>query len=164
MSISELISNQVVLGERNYEEAINLVIARAETELLIFDADFCRGGYNSAKRFELLKAFLSKTTPNKLTIVLLDADYFNQYCPRLFNLLENYSHLMSVYKTNQAAKIAQDCFVIADKRHVIRRFNKDQARFKFMLDDEVVANQLNMRFNELLQETTEKISHQQLGL
>lgn len=164
MTISELIPNQVLLGERNYEEALNLVIARAENELLIFDTDFSRGGYTSAKRFELLKAFLSKTTASKLIIVLLDADYFTQYCPRLFNLLENYSHLMTVYKTNQAAKIAQDCFVIADKQHVIRRFNRDQARFKFMFDDELTANQLNMRFNELLQETTEKISHQQLGL
>lgn len=165
---TELIPNQVVLGERNYEAALNLVIARAESELLIFDHDFSRGGYTSLKRFELLNGFLAKSldknVKNKLSIILLDIDYFTQYCPKLFSLLEKYGHLITVYKTNQTAKIAQDCFVIADKQHVIRRFNINQPRFKFMFDDEALAAQLNTRFNELLAETTETISYRALGL
>lgn len=160
----ELIPKQVVVGERNYEEALNLVIARAKNELLIFDTDLSRGGYSSQKRFELINQFLARHPQNRLTIVLLDAQCFIQHCPRLFDLLENYSHMMTVYKTNDAAKIAQDCFVIADKQHYIRRFNKDQARFKFEFDDEDMTAQLIMRFNELLEETTESISHNQLGL
>lgn len=164
MTNTELIPNQVVIGERNYEEALNLVIARAENELLIFDADFSHGGYSSLTRFELLNQFLAKSPKNKLTIILLDADYFTQYCPRLFGLLENYSHLMTVYKTNERAKVAQDCFAIADQQHVVRRFNQDQARFKFTLNDADLAAPINMRFNELLEETTESISHTQLGL
>ena len=161
---SDLKSNQVVIGERNYEEALNIVIAQAKNELLIFDADLSRGGYNSQKRFDLINQFLAKQPQNRLTIVLLDAQYFIQYCSRLFGLLENYSHLMTVYRTNDTAKIAQDCFVIADKQHYIRRFNKDQARFKFALDDEDMSAQLSIRFNELLEETTESISYSQLGL
>lgn len=160
----ELIPNQVVVGERNYEEALNLVIARAENELLIFDTDLSRGGYASQKRFELINQFLAKQPQNRLTIVLLDTQYFTQHCPRLFGLLENYSHMMTVYKTNGAAKIAQDCFIIVDKQHYIRRFNKDQARFKFAFDNAEMSVKLNMRFNELLEETTESISHNQLGL
>ena len=160
----ELIPNQVVLGERNYEEALNLVIARAENELLIFDTDLSRGGYASQKRFELINQFLAKQPKNRLTMVLLDANYFTQHCPRLFHLLENYSHIMTVYKTNDAAKVAQDCFVIADNQHYIRRFNKDQARFKFAFDDADISAQLTLRLTELLEETTESISHNQLGL
>ncbi len=164
MTNAELIPNQVVVGERNYEVALNLVIARADSELLIFDTDLSHGAYSSQKRFELINQFLTKQPKNRLTIVLLDARYFMQYCPHLFDLLENYSHRMTVYKTNETAKIAQDCFVIADKQHVIRRFNKDQARFKYTLNDEDVAAQLTMRFNDLLEETTESISYNQLGL
>ncbi len=160
----ELIANQVVVGERNYEEALDLVIARAKNELLIFDTDLNRGGYASQKRYELINQFLAKQPQNRLMIVLLDAQYFIQYCPRLFGLLENYSHMMTVFKTNDAAKIAQDCFVIADKQHYIRRFNKDQARFKFAFNDKELSAQLVKRFNELLEETTESISHNQLGL
>lgn len=160
----ELIPNQVVLGERNYEEALNLVIACAENELLIFDADLSRGGYTSQKRFELINQFLAKQPQNRLTIVLLEAQFFTQHCPRMFDLLKTYSHIMTVYKTNDAAKVAQDCFIIADNQYYIRRFNKDQARFKFAFDDAEMVAQLTLRFSELLEETTESISLNQLGV
>lgn len=160
----ELTPNQILFGERNYEAALNLIISYAQNELVIFDADFSRGGYNSLKRYELLNQFLAKSNKNKLNIVLLDADYLMQNCPRLLGLLKNYSHLMTIYKTNQAAKIAQDCFIIADQQHVLRRFNKDQARFKFNVDDKILATQINERFSELLAETTEKIASYPLGL
>ncbi len=56
MSETELAPNTIILGERNYEAALDLVIAQAENELLIFDQDFVRGNYASSKRFELLFA------------------------------------------------------------------------------------------------------------
>ena len=160
----ELIPNQVLMGERNYEAAIDLVIASAQSELLIFDADLSRGAYGSLNRLTLISQFLACQPQNRLTMILLDAEYFVQNCPRLFDLLKTYSHKITIYKTNEAAKVAQDCFVLADKQHYIRRFNKDLARFKFAFDDAEMGTQLNMRFNELLEETTETISHNQLGL
>ena len=160
----ELIPNYIVIGERNYEEALDLVIAHAQNELLIFDADLNRGGYNNQKRFMLINQFLAKQPQNRLTIILLNADFFIQQCPRMSDLLKNYNHKMTVYKTKDAAKIAQDSFVIADKQHYIRRFNIDQARFKFAFDDKVNSAQLLGLFNELLEETTESISYNQLGL
>ena len=71
---------------------------------------------------------------------------------------------MTVYETNDTAKVAKDCFVIADKRHYLRRFHIDQARFKYAFDDETEAANLLMRFSELLDETTESVSATKLGL
>lgn len=164
MSETELEPNTIILGERNYEAALDIVIARAESELLIFDQDFERGDYASLKRFELLFAFLSKDNLSKLTIILQNTEHFIQHCPRLFELLKNYGHKMVVYETNDAAKVAKDCFVIADMQHYVRRFHIDQARFKYALNDVEECANLGMRFEELLDETAEIVSTTKLGL
>jgi hypothetical protein len=164
MSEAELTPNTIILGERNYEAALDIVLAQAENELLIFDQDFEHGDYASSKRFERLFEFLSKDNLSKLTIILQNTDYFIQHCPRLFGLLKNYGHKMVVYETNDAAKVAKDCFVIADKQHYVRRFHIDQARFKYALNNVEECANLGMRFDELLDETTEAVSATKLGL
>jgi hypothetical protein len=164
MSEIELKPDTIILGERNYEAALDLVIAQAENELLVFDQDFMHGDYASSQRHELLRAFLSKNDLSKLTIILQSTEHFVNNCPRLFELLKLYGHKMIVYETNDNAKIAKDCFVITDRRHYLRRFHIDQARFKFALDDEETCASLNTRFDELLEETANVISVTKLGL
>jgi hypothetical protein len=164
MSETELKPNSIILGERNYAEALDLVIATATRELLIFDQDLTHGNYASAERFELINQFLSQHPLSQLTIVLQSADYFLQHCPRLFDLLKHYGHKMTVYETNDVAKIAKDCFVIADKQHYCRRFHIDQARFKYAFDDVAESASLHTRFDELLAETSQTITATQLGL
>jgi hypothetical protein len=156
--------NSVLLGERNYEAALNLVIESAESELLIFDQDFKHGDFASLKRHELITAFLSKNPQSQLTIILQSTNHFINHCPRLFDLLKIFSHKMTVYETSDAAKVAKDCFVIADKLHYLRRFHINQARFKYAFDDEAEVAALAMRFGELLDETTESVSATKLGL
>jgi hypothetical protein len=164
MSETELNPDSVILGERNYEAALELVITKAENELLIFDQDFVHGDYASMKRFYLIQHFLSANPLSKLTIILQNTEHFVSNCPRLFELLRLYDHKMIVYETNDNAKIAKDCFVIADKRHYCRRFHIDQARFKYAFDDENEAANLLARFDELLDETAETVSVTKLGL
>jgi hypothetical protein len=161
---SELIPNTIILGERNYTAALDLVIGEAKQELLIFDQDFVHSDYASVGRYRLLHDFLSNDPKSKLTIILHNAEFFTTHCPRLFDLLETYSHKMTVYVTNDHAKIAKDCFVLADGRHYCRRFHIDQARFKFALNDEVTTASLSTRFNELLEETAGTILMTKLGL
>ena len=164
MSETELKPDAIILGERNYEAALNLVIAKAQNELLIFVQDFVRGDYASTVRFELLFEFLSQNDLSKLTIILQSTAHFVNNCPRLFELLKLYGHKMTVFETNDAAKVAKDCFVIADKRHYCRRFHIDQARFKYAYGDEETCASLNMRFEELLEEIKEAIPVTKLGL
>lgn len=164
MSETNLQPNTIILGERNYEAALALVIASAQNELLIFDQDFVRGDYASVQRFELIQGFLSKNSLSKLTIILQNTEHFTLHCPLLFGLLKLYGHKMQVFATNDNAKIAKDCFVIADKSHYLRRFHIEQARFKYALDDVEECANLGMRFEELLEETTEALSSTKLGL
>ena len=164
MSQAELRPNAVILGERNYEAAINLVIAKAQTSLLIFDQDFAYGDFASKQCYELIKQFLSTNEFCQLTIILQQADFFVNNCPRLFDLLKLFGHKMVVFETNNNTKIAKDCFVVADKLHYVRRFHIDQARFKYAFDDETECANLQMRFDELMQETADAVSPTKLGL
>lgn len=164
MEESELIADSVMLGERNYAAALDLVIGQAESQLLIFDQGFEKGDYASLKRFELIQHFLSQNITSELTIILQNAQYFSTNCPRLFDLLSVYGHKMHVFETNDFAKVAKDCFVIADKKHYCRRFHIDQARFKFALDDVETSASLLLRYDELLAETADTISVTKLGL
>lgn len=161
---SELVANQVVLGEWNYEAAIDIVIAEAQEELLIFDENLAKGNYKGLKRFNLIQDFLNKVPHSRLTMVLHRTDYFTHECPRLFALLKIYGHKMMVYTTNDEAKVAKDTFVVADKKHYVRRFHIDQARFKYNLNDAQNSADIVNRFNELLQQTQETVTPTNLGL
>lgn len=161
---SELVENQIITGERNYEQALHKLIASATRELLIFDADFSKGAYASRERYELLRDFLTGSPTRRLVIVLHDTGYFTSHCPRIHELLAVYGHAMAVYQTGEQAKVAKDCFVIADQQHYLRRFHIDHARFKYALDDEDAANMLNSRFNQLLEASSKSVAVTRLGL
>ncbi len=162
--MSELIAGSIITGERNYEAALDIVIGRAERELLIFDQDFAKGAYTSPQRYEILRHFLQQGPQVSLVIILQQADGFATRCPRLFELLKLYGHAMTVYQASEQAQSAQDTFVIADHKHTLRRFHIAQARFKYQLDDPETAALLSMRFDELLQVTSHKVSTVMLGL
>ncbi len=164
MSDSALTPNSVILGEHEYILALDLIISSAKEKLLIFDQDFSTGDFASVKRYEAIHSFLNQHPASELTIILQDADFFTTQCPRLFDLLSIYGHKMTVYETNNHAKIAKDCFVLADNISYIRRFHIDQARFRFMQDDEETTASLANRFDELMQETSHQLTVSKLGL
>jgi hypothetical protein len=101
---------------------------------------------------------------SKLTIILQHSDFFTSQCPGLFQLLATFGHKLTVYETNDFAKIAKDCFVLADNHAYIRRFHIDQSRFTYALDDKDTTASLTNRFDELLRETSHTLSATRLGL
>ncbi len=159
-----LIENQILIGERLYADAISIVLANAQNELLIFDQDLSHGEFASLQKYALFQQFLSKNVTSHLTIILQNTTYFNEKCPRLFGLLTKYGHKMTVYETNDSAKHAKDCFVLADGQHYIKRIHIDQARFKYGLNDTENVNVLDSRFKELLEATQDVVAVTRLGL
>ena len=163
---NELMPNQILTGEHSYAMALDCVIGKANNDLYIFDQDFRKGDYASLKRYEIIHTFLQKGEHVKLTIILQNTRFIMANCSRLMDLLRIYGHKMTVYQTNDFAKVAKDCFVIADKLYFCRRFHIDQARFKYCNngDDAETVSSLIMRFNELLGETNEILTATRLGL
>lgn len=159
-----LTPNQIVVGEHLYNEAIKLIIQSAEYELLIFDQNLMLGGFTDIVSYELLQKFLSQNITSQLFIILQDSTYFQHKCPRLLNLLETFGHKMHVQLTNQSAKHAKDCFIIADGKHYIKRIHIDQARFKYAYNDVPTAKNLRARFDELKETIEDVVSVTPLGL
>lgn len=160
----ELKPDTIILGERLYEAATELLITKAERGLLIFDPDLSRGGYQSLNCFEALRSFLAQDEQNHLIIVLHEAYFFTERCPRLQDLLKTYSYAIDIYVTDDSARVAQDAFVLADKAHYLHRFHIDQARFKYVLDDEVSTKPLLERFDQLLEATSSAVFATTTGL
>lgn len=159
-----LTPDAVLFGEGLYREATDHVIGLAKHELLIFDHDLGRGDHASSRRFAQLQDFLSRAPGNRLTIVLHEtADFASRY-PRLFGLLKIYGHAMTVYQTNDQAKVARDSFIVADRQHYLRRFHTDQPRFRYASDDAETVHMLCQRFDELLEATTHTVATHSLGL
>ena len=164
MTTDELTPDTILIGEKLYADAIKQVLSQAEQSLFIFDQDLSRGDFASLHIYDLLNAFLSKDSLTQLTIILQSTVYFQQHCPRLFQLLGIYGHKMTVYETNQTAKHAKDCFILADGLHYVKRIHIDQARFKYALNDAPAVELLNQRFNDLREATHHALSVTKLGL
>ncbi|OGV78094.1 MAG: hypothetical protein A3I83_08390 [Methylotenera sp. RIFCSPLOWO2_02_FULL_45_14] len=159
-----LAPNQIIEGEHLYSDAINIILANAQRELLIFDQDLSHGGFASVQKYALIQQFLSQNITSQLTIILQQTAFFAKKCPRLLNLLNTYSHKMSVHVTNQSVKHAKDCFILADGQHYIKRIHIDQARFKYALNDVAGVKALDTRFKELKEAIQDVVSMTQLGL
>lgn len=156
--------NQIIDSEQLYSDAINIILANAQRELLIFDQDLSHGGFASEQKYLLIQQFLSQNITSHLTIILQQTAFFTEKCPRLFSLLNTYGHKMSVYVTNQSVKHAKDCFILADGQHYIKRIHIDQSRFKYALSDVASVKVLDTRFKELKEEIQDVVSVKQLGL
>lgn len=163
-SEDDLRQHFMLSGEKDYEAAIDRVIAQAESSLHLFDVNLSAGGYGSLARFEALNAFLRKSGKNRLVIVLHETDYFTAYCPRLMNLLKTYSHAVAIHKTVEHARIANDPFIIADEGHYVHRFHSGGARFLLALHDHAGARQLEERFRQLLEASHPAVFGTALGL
>jgi hypothetical protein len=164
MNSDTLTPNQIIVGEALYNAAINIILANAQRELLIFDQDLSRGDFASMQKYELLQQFLSQNITSHLTIILQDTSFFQENCPRLFNLLNTYGHKMSVHITNQSVKQIKDCFILADGKHYIKRIHIDQARFKYAMNDIPSAKILDSRFKELKEAIQDVVTITKLGL
>ncbi|MDP2783802.1 MAG: hypothetical protein Q8O38_04320 [Sulfurimicrobium sp.] len=141
-------------GPQDYEQAVDLVIRQARRNLRIFSYSLRGEGYNSLARIEALQNFLLMNRANRLTIVLHDTDYLTRECPRMMNLLQQFSHAISVYQTSDEARSISDPFIIADNDHYLHRFHYDHPRAALALNDKEGALELARRFNVIV-ETSE---------
>ena len=155
---------QMLNGERDYESAIDRVIDTAQNTLHIFDDSLASGGYASLKRYDALNAFLRKSAKNRLIIVLHDTEHVSAYCPRIMNLLKTFSHAMTIHKTVEHARIANDPFVVADELHYVHRFHRDGARSLLAINDPAGARQMEERFQQLLEASHPAVFATTLGL
>jgi hypothetical protein len=149
---------------REYLEALQRLIGLAQSELRIFDADFFHLKIDSPRTHELLREFLLRGRDNRLYIAVHDTDYIRNYCPRLLDLLRQFSDRMFIHQTQDDAARAQDSFVLADRLHVVRRPVQAQPRAALRLNDEQESQTICLRFLEIWDSSVPALSATTSGL
>jgi hypothetical protein len=129
--------------------AIDELIALAQRRIRVFDHDLSQTGWNQPARIERLSAFLRGTRGRRLDIIVHDTAYLETACPRMLNLLRNYSHAMTIYRTGPEAKVATDPLLIVDDRHYLHRFHIDQARASMGVEQPEQTRPLASRYEEI---------------
>jgi hypothetical protein len=149
---------------QEYRDALERLSTLAQRELRIFDADFSDLEINSRQKYELLRAFLLRGRDNRLYIAVHDTDYIRNYCPRLLNLLRQFSDRMFIHQTQGEAASAQDSLVLADKLHFVRRPIQAHPRATLALNDDQESEGMLLRFSEIWDSSFPAVSATTSGL
>ena len=150
--------------KREYREGFDRLLGLAQRELRVFDADLSELRIDAPRRIEVLRQFLLKSPSNRLYIALHDPEFVKRYCPRLLMLLGTFSGKMFVHRVHGDAARVQDCFVLCDSVHVVRRVVRNQARGVLLLNDFKEAHAMRERFNEIWESSVTSVSANTVGL
>lgn len=134
---------------KEYSEAIDILIEMANRHLRIFDYNLEDNGYNTLRRYELLRAYLLRNRSNRLEIILHDTDYLTRFCPRILGLSRQFSHAITIMETTPQAKAIYDPFAIADQAFYVHRFHYDAPHALLAMNDIAGGRQLIKRFEEI---------------
>jgi hypothetical protein len=135
-------------SNREYEELIDQMIPLTQRIIRVFDKSISRG-YNSPARIELLRQFLLAARTNKLLIVVHETRQLPAEQPRLLEFARQFSHACTIRETLKGAKHVYDAFVVFDGSHYLHRFHHAHMRAAQGLHDDVAAQQLIERFDEI---------------
>lgn len=151
------------VGMREYESIIDSLIPQTLRMIRIFDKSL-GSAYNSPQRYELLHAFLRADRVNRLFIVVHESGNIERSCPRLLQLLQQFSHAMSIRETLRPAKHVYDPFVVFDASHYVHRFHYDHLRAAQGTNDVNGAQLLLDRFEEIWEASGPAVSADVSGL
>lgn len=156
-------THEKLLGVKEYQAALDRLLSRPQRQLRIFDVALARR-FDTAARYELLRGFLLRSRANRIQVVLHDTSNLQRDCPRLMNLLRQFSHAIAVHETEAHAKKVYDPFAIADDRDHLHRFHHEDTRALLALDDPLGTQLLLDRFAELWEASAPAASATTLGL
>lgn len=149
---------------REYLEGVERLLGLARRELRVFDPDLAELDLNAAPRIERLRRFLQASRTHRLYIAVHDTDLLTRRSPRVLAVLGSYPRQMFVHQTQGEALKAQDCFVVADDRHLVRRPVAAQSRGVLVLDDPRDCGSILDRFQEIWESSAPTVSPTATGL
>jgi hypothetical protein len=151
-------------SRREYLDAFDALLAAARRELRIFDPDCAQLELNAPARNAALRQFLLASRDNRLLVAVHDPEHLKRGCPRMLECLREFSVAIAVHQTEGEAARAQDCFVLADMEHFVRRPVAAQPRGVFTQNEYQDARLMRERFDEIWQSSVPAVSATTLGL
>jgi len=150
-------------GMREYEELIDSLIAQTQRAIRVFDRSLSRA-WNTPQRYEALRQFLLMNRVNRLFIVVHDAEPIERECPRVVDLVRQFSAAVRIHQTLSPAKHVYDPFVVFDATHYVHRFHYRYLRAAHGSHDLVGAQQLLDRYAEIWEASAHAVTAGTSGL
>jgi hypothetical protein len=150
-------------GQREYEALIDSLIPQTQRVIRVFDRSLSRA-WNTSHRYEALRQFLLANRVNRLYIVVHDAEPIERECPRVVDLVRQFSAAVRIHATLSPAKHVYDPFVVFDATHYLHRFHYRYLRAAHGTNDLVGAQQLLDRFAEIWEASAHAVSAGTSGL
>ena len=156
---------RILLQARSdYLEGFNRLLGLARRELRIFDPDLSELEMNSTNRVETLTRFLRESRTRRIYVALHDVEHVTKRCPRLITLMGSYTSAIFIFQTHGEAAKVQDCFVLADGDHLVRRPVTTQPRGVLVINDPKECQPMRERFDEIWESSLPTVSVNTTGL
>jgi hypothetical protein len=155
---------ELLVSRRAYLEAFDALLASARSELRVFDPDAAQLDLNAPARHAALRQFLLGSRDNRLFVAIHDPEHLKRGCPRMLDLVRDFSFAIAIHQTEGEAARVQDCFVLADMEHFVRRPVAAQPRGVYIVNEYKDALLMRERFDEIWQSSVPAISATTLGL
>ena len=150
-------------GLREYEALIDSLIPQTQRAIRVFDRTLSRA-WNASHRYEALRQFLLANRVNRLYIVVHDAEPIERECPRVVDLVRQFSAAVRIHATLSPAKHVYDPFVVFDSTHYVHRFHFRYLRAAHGANDLIGAQQLLDRYTEIWDASAHAVSAGTSGL
>jgi hypothetical protein len=154
----------LLTARSEYLEGVSRLLALARRELRIFDPDLSDLGMNLPQRVAALARLLRENRAHCIYIAIHHTEHLTTRCPRLMTLLGSYSAGMYIRETRGDAAKAQDCFVLVDNDHLVRRPVATQPRGVLVLNDAKECQPIHDRFVEIWEASVAGVSANTTGL
>lgn len=155
---------ELITSYRNYEQSLTELLKRATRSLCIFDEDLQKLKLERPENTEILREFLVSDAHHTVEIIVQNAEPLRRHLPRLMSLLVSHSRNLTIVSCASHLLSLSDSIVIADERHALIRFHKDNARSKMLTETAEECAPYVTRFSDIRREGGEQICATTLGL
>jgi hypothetical protein len=155
---------RIITLRSEYDAAMGTLLPLVQRELRVFDPDLSDLGLNSEERSGQLRAFLKASRNNRVFIAVHNIDFITRRANRLMSVVGTFSASLFIHQTQGDAARVEDCFVLCDELHFVRRGVASKPRGALYLHDAKEARGVRERFDQIWESSFLAVSATQIGL
>ena len=156
-------TSQLLTSSGELDAAVDHLLELASSTIDIFDRDLVALALDRPARITALQRVLGERAHQVRIVVQVGARVQTGF-PRLMRLLETHSHHFSLIQAADSVLELADTMLIADSKHALVRFHRDQPRGRLIEDDAGEVHGYATRFADILTEGGYPLSARVSGL
>jgi len=144
--------------------AFDALLERTHRQLRLYDHNLSQLALDLPQRHAALRALCVAGTGHRIELLLDDIAHISRDCPRLMQLVRDFSHVIEIRQADPDAPRPEQAFAIADQHSAIIRADKTALRGALHLDDASRTVILHHSFESMWQRSQTHVSATTLGL